>query len=177
MSRIANMPISIPQEVGVKLDGDCITVKGNGGQLSYIVHSDVSVEISDNTIKVKWDNLIKKANVQAGTTRTHIYNLITGVSKGFTKKLTLIGVGYRAQVKGNKLTLSLGFSNPVVYQFPKVIKVEAVSQTELLVSGCDKQKVGQVASEIRAFRPPEPYKGKGIRYEDEYIVKKVAKKK
>ncbi len=177
MSRIANAPVAIPGGVDVKIDGNDMTIKGSGGQLSYKVHDDVSVEVKDNLIQVKWDNAIKKANAQAGTTRASINNMINGVSKGFEKKLTLIGVGYRASVKGNALTLALGFSNPVEYQVPEGVSVEATSQTELLVKGIDKQKVGQVASEIRAFRPPEPYKGKGVRYTDEYVARKEAKKK
>ncbi|MFK5950757.1 MAG: 50S ribosomal protein L6 [Methylococcales bacterium] len=177
MSRIANAPVAIPGGVDVKIDGNDMTIKGSGGQLSFKVHNDVSVEVNDNLIQVKWDNAIKKANAQAGTTRASINNMIAGVSKGFEKKLTLIGVGYRASVKGNALTLALGFSNPVEYQVPEGVSVEATSQTELLVKGIDKQKVGQVASEIRAFRPPEPYKGKGVRYTDEYVARKEAKKK
>jgi large subunit ribosomal protein L6 len=177
MSRVAKAPISIPSGVDISLDGSNVTVKGSGGQLSYKIHEDVQVEIEDNVIHVKWDSKKKNANAQAGTARASIYNLVTGVSKGFEKKLTLIGVGYRAQVKGDKLTLSLGFSNPIEYLVPKGIVVEAASQTELTVKGSDKQKVGQVASEIRSFRPPEPYKGKGVRYTDEYVARKEAKKK
>ena len=177
MSRVANVPVSIPNGVEVKLEGANITAKGSGGLLSYKIHDAVQVEINDNVIHIKWNEAIKKANAQAGTTRACISNIIAGVSKGFEKRLTLIGVGYRAQVKGNKLTLSLGFSNPVVYQVPEGITVEATSQTELIVKGNDKQKVGQVASEIRAFRPPEPYKGKGVRYTNEYVARKEAKKK
>ena len=177
MSRVAKAPVSIPNGVEVKLDGSNMTVKGSGGLLSYKIHDDVTVEVNDNVIQVKWDGAIKKANAQAGTVRASINNMVMGVSKGFEKKLTLIGVGYRAQVKGSKLTLALGFSNPVVYQVPEGITVEAASQTELLVKGTDKQRVGQVASEIRAFRPPEPYKGKGVRYTDEYVARKDAKKK
>lgn len=177
MSRVANAPITIPSGVDVKLDGSDMTVKGNGGQLSHSIHKDVEIEVADNLIQIKWDNSVKKANAQAGTVRASINNMVIGVSKGFEKKLTLIGVGYRAQVKGNKLTLALGFSNPIEYLVPEGIAVEATSQTELIVKGSDKQKVGQVASEIRAFRPPEPYKGKGVRYTDEYVVRKEAKKK
>ena len=177
MSRVAKAPVSIPNGVEVKLDGSNMTVKGSGGLLSYKIHDDVAVEINDNVIQVKWNDGIKKASAQAGTVRASINNMVKGVSAGFEKKLTLIGVGYRAQVKGSKLTLALGFSNPVVYEVPKGITVEAASQTELLVKGCDIQQVGQVASEIRAFRPPEPYKGKGVRYTDEYVARKEAKKK
>jgi large subunit ribosomal protein L6 len=177
MSRVAKAPVSIPNGVEVKLDGSNMTVKGSGGLLSYKIHDDVTVDVNDNVIQVKWDDAIKKANEHAGTARAYINNMVAGVSKGFEKKLTLIGVGYRAQVKGKKLTLSLGFSNPVEYLVPEGITVEAASQTELLVKGNDKQQVGQVASEIRAFRPPEPYKGKGVRYTDEYVARKDAKKK
>jgi len=177
MSRIGKAPVNIPEGVDVKLDGRNITVKGSGGQLAYSLHDDVNVEINNNVIDVKWNDAVKKAKAQGGTARASIHNMITGVSSGFEKKLTLIGVGYRAQVKGNNLTLSLGFSNPVEYNIPDGVSVEATSQTELIVKGNDKQKVGQVASEIRAFRPPEPYKGKGVRYTDEYVARKEAKKK
>ncbi len=177
MSRVANAPVTIPSGVDVKLDGSSLTVKGSGGQLSYKIHDDVNIEVNDNVIQVKWDSAIKKANAQAGTARASINNMITGVSKGFEKKLTLIGVGYRAAVKGKELSLSLGFSNPIEYPIPEGISIEATSQTELLVKGIDKQQVGQVASEIRGFRPPEPYKGKGVRYTDEYVARKEAKKK
>lgn len=177
MSRVANAPVTIPSGVDVKIDGSDMTIKGKGGLLTYKIHNDVSVDVNDNIIQVKWDNDVKKANAQAGTARASINNMITGVSQGFEKKLTLIGVGYRASVKGNALTLALGFSNPIEYAVPEGITVEATSQTELLVKGVDKQKVGQVASEIRGFRPPEPYKGKGVRYTDEYVARKEAKKK
>jgi large subunit ribosomal protein L6 len=177
MSRVAKAPITIPSGVEVKVDGSAMTVKGSGGQLSHSIHKDVEIEVTDNIIQIKWDGTVKKANAQAGTVRASVNNMIIGVSKGFEKKLTLIGVGYRAQIKGNKLTLALGFSNPIEYKVPEGVAVEAVSQTELIVKGSDKQKVGQVASEIRAFRPPEPYKGKGVRYTDEYVARKEAKKK
>ncbi len=177
MSRVAKTPVTIPSGVEVKLNGKDVTVKGKGGLLSYKLHNDVSFEINDNVIQVKWNDAVKKANAQAGTARASISNMIAGVSEGFEKKLTLIGVGYRASIKGNTLTLALGFSNPVVYQVPEGVTVEVTTQTELLVKSNDKQKVGQVASEIRGFRPPEPYKGKGVRYTDEYVARKEAKKK
>lgn len=177
MSRGVNAPVSIPDGVKVKLEGSNMVVKGSGGQLSYKVHDDISVEINDNVIYIKWDSTIKKAKAQAGTVRASINNMITGVSQGFGKRLTLIGIGYRAQVKGNLLTLSLGYSNPVKYKVPEGVIVEVTSQTELVVKGSSKQLVGQVASEIRSFRPPEPYKGKGVRYTDEHVVRKIAKKK
>lgn len=177
MSRVANVPVNVPIGVNVEINGISLTVKGSGGQLSYDVHSAVSVEINNNIVSVKWDDAVKKAKAQAGTTRASINNMIIGVSKGFEKKLTLVGVGYRAQVKGNLVALSLGYSSPVEYQVPEGIIIEGTSQTELVIKGSDKQQVGQVASEIRAFRPPEPYKGKGIRYTDEYVARKSAKKK
>ncbi len=177
MSRVAKTPIVIPTGVEVSLSGKSFTVKGKSEQMSFDIHENVNVEVNENVIQVKWDDAVKNAKAQAGTVRASISNMVTGVSKGFEKKLTLIGVGYRAQVQGNKLTLSLGYSNPVQYILPEGIKIEAPSQTELVVKGSDKQRVGQVASEIRAFRPPEPYKGKGVRYADEYVARKEAKKK
>jgi large subunit ribosomal protein L6 len=177
MSRVANAPITVPSGVDVKLDGKNMSVKGKGGQMSFDLHEGVDLEINENVIQVKWNESIKNSKAQAGTARASISNMITGVSAGFEKKLTLVGVGYRAQVQGSKLTLSLGYSNPVIYNVPQGITIEAPSQTELVVKGSDKQQVGQVASEIRAFRPPEPYKGKGVRYTDEYVARKEAKKK
>jgi len=177
MSRIANAPITIPSGVDIKLEQGSMTVKGKGGQLSFNLREGIHVEVNDNIIQVKWDDAIKDARIQAGTARASISNMVTGVSSGFEKKLTLIGVGYRAQVQGKKITLALGYSNPVEYPVPDGVTVEAPSQTELVVKGCNKQQVGQVASEIRAFRPPEPYKGKGVRYADEYVARKEAKKK
>ncbi len=177
MSRIGNAPVTIPNGVEVRLDKSKMTAKGSGGQLAYALHDDIKVEIKENIIYVKWDDNVKNSKKQGGTARASISNMIDGVSSGFEKTLLLIGVGYRAQLKGNKLTLSLGFSNPVEYLVPDNVTVEATSQTELIIKGCDKQKVGQVAAEIRFFRPPEPYKGKGIRYKDEYVARKDAKKK
>ncbi len=177
MSRIGNLPVIIPDGVDVKIDKSNMTVKGSGGHLAYTLHEDVNVEIKENIIYVKWDDNVKKSKELGGTARASISNMIAGVSRGFEKTLILIGVGYRAQLKGKKLTLSLGFSNPVIYSVPEGVSIEAISQTELIIKGCDKQKVGQVAAEIRFFRPPEPYKGKGIRYKDEYVARKDAKKK
>ncbi len=177
MSRVANAPITIPSGVDIKLDGGNVAVKGKGGELSFSLHEGVEIEISDNIVRVKWNDEVKNSRAQAGTARASISNMLTGVSTGFEKRLTLIGVGYRAQVQGKKLTLALGYSNPVEYTIPDGITVEAPSQTELVLKGCNKQQVGQVASEIRAFRPPEPYKGKGVRYVDEYVARKEAKKK
>ncbi len=177
MSRVANAPITVPSGVEVKLDGKLMSVKGKGGQMNFTVHDGVDVNVNDNVISFSWDAAVKNAKAQAGTARASINNMVTGVSAGFEKKLTLVGVGYRAQVQGKKLTLNLGYSNPVEFTAPDGVTIEAPSQTELVVKGCDKQQVGQIASEIRAFRPPEPYKGKGVRYTDEYVARKEAKKK
>ena len=177
MSRVANAPISIPSGVEVKLNQNLMVIKGKLGELSFNLRDDVNVEIDAATIQVKWDASSKEAKAQAGTARASINNIVKGVSEGFVKKLLLVGVGYRAQVKDNLLTLSLGYSNPVEYVIPEGITIEAPVQTELLVKGSNKQQVGQVASEIRGFRPPEPYKGKGVRIADEYVARKEAKKK
>lgn len=177
MSRVAKIPVHISTDVDVKINKQNIIIKGTRGQLSYSVHDGIKVEMDKNVINIRWDDTVKKANAHAGTARALISNMVTGVSKGFEKKLTLIGVGYRAQIKGNVLTLSLGFSDPVEYQIPEGIAIKVNSQTELLIKGNDNQQVGQIASEIRSFRPPETYKGKGVRYADEHVVKKVAKKK
>ncbi|MEY3882050.1 MAG: hypothetical protein RIQ94_2846 [Pseudomonadota bacterium] len=177
MSRIAKAPISIPNGVEVKLVGNTLTVKGRNGLLSHNLHSVVSVNIEDNIINMLWDKDNKVATAQAGTARAVVNNMVTGVSQGFEKKLTLIGVGYRAQAKESTLSLSLGFSHPVEFQVPLGIQVETPTQTEILVKGSDKQLVGEVAAKIRAYRPPEPYKGKGVRYADEHVVRKEAKKK
>jgi large subunit ribosomal protein L6 len=177
MSRIANAPVALPSGVEVSLSGNDIKVKGSKGELEFSAHELVSVAQEDASLKVKANETSKHAVALAGTTRALINNMVTGVSAGFEKKLTIIGVGYRAQAQGQKLNLTLGFSHPVVYEVPAGIKVETPSNTEIVVSGIDKQKVGQVAAEIRAYRPPEPYKGKGVRYADEYVLRKQAKKK
>lgn len=177
MSRVANNPIPIPQGVEVNLSGQKIAVKGKQGLLSHQLHKLVEVQLEDAVLKIKSKNATKEANALAGTTRALLHNMVTGVERGFEKRLTLVGVGYRAQTKGSTLNLSLGFSHPIDYQVPEGITVETPSQTEIVVKGCDKQKVGQVAANIRAYRPPEPYKGKGVRYSDEQVVRKEAKKK
>jgi large subunit ribosomal protein L6 len=177
MSRIAKAPIIIPNNVDVTLKDSHMIVKGSKGQMSLGIQSCIDVDVSDNTIRVKWNKAIKNSSAQAGTVRARLNNMVEGVTKGFEKKLTLVGVGYRAQISGKSLNLSLGFSHPVVYLMPEGITIESPSQTEVVVKGIDKQKVGQVAAEIRAYRPPEPYKGKGIRYTDEYVARKAAKKK
>jgi len=175
MSRIAKQPVVIPTGVDVKLNGQHLAIKGSKGEMSMNIHDDVYVEHNDNEINIQIEK--SKNAAMAGTMRALINNLVVGVSDGFEKKLELVGVGYRAQVKGNTLNLNLGFSHPVDYPVPENVKIETPSQTEVIISGTDKQKIGQVAAEIRAFRPPEPYKGKGVKYANERIVRKEAKKK
>jgi large subunit ribosomal protein L6 len=177
MSRVANAPISIPAGVTVSRNGNIINVDGKLGQLTFGLRNSVELDIQDDTLRITWNTEDKFAKAHAGTTRASLNNLVKGVSEGFVKKLLLVGVGYRAQVKDNLLTLALGYSNPVEYPIPDGITIEVPVQTEILVKGSDKQKVGQVASEIRAFRPPEPYKGKGVRISDEFVARKEAKKK
>ncbi len=175
MSRIAKAPITVVKGVDVKIDGRRVTVKGGKGTLELVMHPAVSVQLEDGSLSVVPAN--DSAWAMAGTMRALLSNMVHGVSEGFNKKLQLVGVGYRAQGKGQVLNLSLGFSHPIDYKVPAGVTVETPSQTEIVVSGSDKQRVGQVAAEIRAFRPPEPYKGKGVRYVDERIVRKEAKKK
>ena len=178
MSRIAKAPVPVVSGVEVKVDGRKITVKGSKSTHEYEVHPKTTVALEDNEVRVApVDPEDKAAWAMAGTMRSLINNMMIGASQGFQKKLQLVGVGYRAQVKGKVLDLSLGFSHPVEYPIPEGITIETPSQTEIVVSGTDKQKVGQVAAEIRRYRPPEPYKGKGVRYVDEYVVRKEAKKK
>jgi len=181
MSRVAKSPITIPDSVEVSQSGEILTVKGKLGEMNMNVHSSVTINNSDNVLtflpaETSKDEE-KNAWAQAGTVRANTFNLIKGVTEGWEKKLTLIGVGYRAQVRGKVLSLTLGFSHPVNYDLPEGVSVETPSQTEVVVKGIDKQKVGQAAAEIRAFRPPEPYKGKGVRYTNEQVVRKDAKKK
>jgi len=174
MSRIAKAPIELPSGVELNVKAGQVKVKGPKGSLELAMHPNVDLEKDDANF------VVKPANASdipmAGTFRSLVNNMVVGVSDGFEKKLTLVGVGYRAQVQGTKLVLALGFSHPIEYEAPEGVTIEAPSQTEILVKGCDKQKVGQVASEIRAFRPPEPYKGKGVRYSDERVIRKEAKK-
>jgi large subunit ribosomal protein L6 len=177
MSRIANAPVKLPSGVEITLDGNLVKVKGSKGELEWQVHEHVSVAQEDAELKVSTNRDSKNAVALAGTTRSLINNMVIGVSEGFEKKLTIVGVGYRAQAQGQNLNLTLGFSHPVVYQVPAGITVTTPSNTEISVVGIDKQKVGQVAAEIRAYRKPEPYKGKGVRYADEYVLRKQAKKK
>jgi large subunit ribosomal protein L6 len=177
MSRVAKAPVAIPSSVNVTLSGKDISVKGPKGTLAWSIHSQVDVSQEDGKISVSAPSDDKAGWAHAGTTRALINNMVVGVSEGFQKKLTLIGVGYRAQAKGKILNLNLGFSHPIDYPVPEGIEITTPSQTEVVVIGVDKQKVGQVAAEIRAFRPPEPYKGKGVRYTDEQVIRKEAKKK
>ncbi|MDX1810615.1 MAG: 50S ribosomal protein L6 [Gammaproteobacteria bacterium] len=177
MSRVANKPVAIPAGVDVNVNGQAITVKGPKGSLDFNIHDLVSACIEDNNVKLAANESNAQSVALAGTTRALVNNMVTGVSAGFEKKLQLIGVGYRAQAQGSKLNLTLGFSHPVVFEAPAGITIETPSQTEILVKGIDKQVVGQVAANIRAYRPPEPYKGKGVRYADEHVVRKEAKKK
>ena len=178
MSRIAYAPVTIPKGVEVQMDGAHVSVKGPKGELVFRLHEVVSVAEEDGVLRVSANDSDRGENIaQAGTTRAILNNMVKGVSEGFERRLELVGVGYRAQVKGNSLNLTLGFSHPVEYQLPEGITAEAPSNTELVIKGIDKQQVGQVAAEIRAFRPPEPYKGKGVRYSDERVVRKEAKKK
>ncbi len=177
MSRVAKNPVEIPKGVDVSLGEDRVSAKGPQGKLEMAVHPIVSVSRDGDTLRVSPREDGKQANALAGTTRALVDNLVTGVTRGFEKRLTIVGVGYRAQAQGKKLNLSLGFSHPVVYDVPEGIEVETPSQTEIVIKGVDKQRVGQAAAEIRRFRPPEPYKGKGVRYADEHVIRKQAKKK
>ena len=177
MSRVGKMPITVPQGVDVQITADQITVKGANGTLSRPVHALVSVERDGATLKLAPVDESPAANAMSGTMRALLANMVTGVSKGFEKKLTLVGVGYRAQAQGLRLNLQVGFSHPVVKEMPAGIKVECPTQTEILIKGADRQVVGQIAAEVRAVRPPEPYKGKGIRYAAERVVLKETKKK
>lgn len=177
MSRIANNPVTLPSGVEVKIDGQHITIKGGKGSLDMNVHADVEVRQEDDALKFAARNAGKQAAALSGTTRALVNNMVTGVTSGFERRLQLQGVGYRAQAQGKKINLQLGFSHPVEYVLPDGVSAETPSQTEIIVSGMDNQQVGQVSAEIRAFRPPEPYKGKGVRYVGERVRRKEAKKK
>lgn len=177
MSRIAKEPVELPQGVEFSQSGTTVTLKGSKGSLFLDLNSEVELEQEDNSLQVKARSGSRFANAVSGTTRALLANMVRGVTEGFEKKLELVGVGYRAQAQGGKLNLTLGFSHPVVYTVPEGVTVETPSQTEVVIKGIDKQKVGQVAAEIRHFRPPEPYKGKGVRYAGERVVMKEAKKK
>ncbi|MDT0636128.1 50S ribosomal protein L6 [Spectribacter hydrogenoxidans] len=176
MSRVAKAPITIPSGTEVKFDGGVVSVKGKNGVLEFRLPVDTSLEIEDGEARAV--STARVTNLaMAGSVRAIVANMVHGVSEGFERKLELVGVGYRAQAQGKNLNLALGFSHPVVYEVPEGVTVETPSQTEVLVKGADKQAVGQAAANIRAFRPPEPYKGKGVRYADERVIRKEAKKK
>lgn len=177
MSRVAKSPVVIPAGVEIKQSGQNIVVKSSKGQLELDVHANVVVAQDENVLTFAPRDGAKYSRALAGTTRALISNMVTGVTAGFQKQLKLVGVGYRAQAKGKTLTLSLGFSHPVEYALPEGVTAETPSQTEVVIKGIDKQLVGQVAAEIREFRRPEPYKGKGVRYADEHVRRKEAKKK
>jgi large subunit ribosomal protein L6 len=175
VSRIGRKPITIPQGVKVQKSDLQINVAGPKGELNARVHPDVTVEIKDNTITVQRPSDVKQHRALHGLWRALIQNMLNGVTAGYSRKLELVGVGYRAEMKGKKLQLALGFSHPILFQPPDGIKIETPSQTNVTISGIDKQLVGQVAAKIRSFRPPEPYKGKGIKYEGEYVRRKAGK--
>lgn len=177
MSRIAKKPVELVSGVEINISGQTITAKGKQGNLSMELHETVSVKQDDNVLLFTPNDDSKSSMAMTGTMRSLVNNMVVGVTEGFSKQLQLIGVGYRAQMQGNVLDLSLGFSHPVKYAIPEGITIETPSQTEINVKGADKQKVGQVCAEIRAYRPPEPYKGKGVRYSDERVIRKEAKKK
>jgi large subunit ribosomal protein L6 len=177
MSRVAKRPVPLQKGVEVDLKGRDLTIKGPKGALSLACNTEVEVSSDGAVISVRARSGSRFSRAMAGTTRALINNMVKGVSAGFERKLELVGVGYRAQAQGRRLNLTLGFSHPIAYDIPEGVTVETPSQTEIVVKGSDKQSVGQVAAELRAFRPPEPYKGKGVRYANERIVLKEAKKK
>jgi large subunit ribosomal protein L6 len=177
MSRVAKNPIVVPAGVEVTLATGSVSVKGPLGTLTQGLNADVKVEREGDVLKCSPTSGSRQADAMAGTVRALVANMVHGVSKGYERKLTLVGVGYRAQAAGDTLNLSLGFSHPVAYKMPKGVKVETPSQTEIVLKGADKQQIGQVASEVRAYRSPEPYKGKGVRYADEVVILKETKKK
>ena len=176
MSRIANNPIAIPANVQVDVNGAVVLVKGSKGELTHTIHSLVQLEREGDLLKFSAKDGSKSARALSGTTRAILQNMVTGVSDGFEIKLEITGVGYRAQANPGRINLALGFSHPVDIAIPDDISVETPSQTQIIIRGADKQRVGQVAAEIRSYRPPEPYKGKGVRYADEHILRKEAKK-
>lgn len=177
MSRVAKNPVVVPAGVEVAVDAAQVVIKGPQGSLTQVLNGDVSVTREGDALLCKANNESRQANAMSGTIRALLANMVVGVSKGFERKLTLVGVGYRAQAAGETLNLTLGFSHPVSYKMPAGVKVATPTQTEVVLTGADKQQVGQVAAEIRAYRPPEPYKGKGVRYADEVVTLKETKKK
>ena len=176
MSRVAKNPINIPDNVELKINEKIVMVKGGKGELEFELPLSVNLNIEENILTVQYDEADQKSVALAGTSRALVNNMIIGVTDGFEKKLELIGVGYRAKASGKLLELTLGFSHPVKYQLPEDVEVETPSQTEVVLKSHNKQLLGQVAAEIRSFRPPEPYKGKGVRYSDEQVKRKEAKK-
>ncbi|RRJ82216.1 50S ribosomal protein L6 [Aestuariirhabdus litorea] len=177
MSRVAKAPVEIPSGVQVTLNGQELSIKGGKGTLQLDIHNNVEVKQEENVLTFAPRDGAKQSRALAGTTRALVNNMVVGVTQGYEKKLQLIGVGYRAAAQGNTLNLTLGYSHPVNYDLPEGVTAETPSQTEVVIKGIDKQLVGQVAAEIRSFRPPEPYKGKGVRYADEFVRRKEAKKK
>jgi len=177
MSRVGNSAITIPADVTLSNDGGVIVVKGKNGELSTSLHSDVELSVADNVATLKPARDTRQAKALWGTMRSNLNNMVVGVTEGFTRKLEINGVGYRAAMQGNKLVLSLGFSHPVEMEVPAGLKVAVENNTSVTITGADKQLLGQFASEVRAKRPPEPFKGKGVKYADEYIVRKEGKKK
>ncbi|HKH82010.1 MAG TPA: 50S ribosomal protein L6 [Methylovirgula sp.] len=177
MSRVGKKPVAIPAGVTAKVEGQTIAIKGGKGELRFVAPGEVSVSFADNQIKVEPRNETKRARAMWGMTRAMVNTLVVGVTKGFEKKLEINGVGYRAAVAGKKLQLSLGYSHDVSFPIPQGISIATPKPTEITISGLDKHQVGQVAAEIRGFRPPEPYKGKGVKYSDEFIFRKEGKKK
>ncbi|QJD71528.1 50S ribosomal protein L6 [Marinobacterium sp. LSUCC0821] len=177
MSRIAKAPVTVPAGVEISISGQSLTAKGKNGQLTHEIHPSVTVEQAEGALQFAARDGAKQSVALAGTTRSLVNNMVTGVNEGFKKELTLVGVGYRASVAGSTLNLNLGFSHPIEYALPEGIKAEVPNVTTVVLTGADKQVLGQVAAEIRGFRPPEPYKGKGVRYSTEYVRRKEAKKK
>ncbi|MEM0928198.1 MAG: 50S ribosomal protein L6 [Pseudomonadota bacterium] len=177
MSRIGKKPVPVPKGVEAKIDGQVVKAKGSKGEMEFVVNELCLVEMGDDGIKVTPVNKTKEARAMWGMSRTQIANIFEGVANGFTKRLELVGVGYRAQMKGKSLSLSLGFSHDVTFDAPEGVEIKCAKPTEIEISGRDKQVVGEVAAKIRSFRPPEPYKGKGVKYEGEYIFRKEGKKK
>jgi len=177
MSRIGNKPVTVPSGVTANVEGQMVKIKGPKGAVQLVLHDDVSVKLENGKVEIGPRNETKRARSLWGTSRTLVANLVTGVTKGFERKLDITGVGYRAAVQGKNLQLALGYSHDVVYPIPEGIQIATPKPTEITITGIDRQKVGQVAAEIRGFRPPEPYKGKGVKYVGEYIFRKEGKKK
>ena len=175
MSKIARKPIVIPENIKFSMNANIIDIEGPMGKLSFTKHENISIDQEEGSIFVKTND--EEQVALSGTTRALLFNMVHGVTKGWVKKLKMIGVGYRAKADAKNLEITVGFSHPVKYPIPEGLKIETPTQTEIVITGIDKQKVGQAAAEIRSYRPPEPYKGKGIRYEDEEVIKKEAKKK